>query len=390
MYTRYGPTPRICFDLLKTRGRLCEYQGNQERAISSLSSRSLQQMVRSSSDLNMDDTIFLMKRRGDLSRSSYILEPITPTIEMAIRNQFQRETRADRLALYHYLSNVAATRLLACVVYESLVQEDLQQRPTPIDLNLVPMTRRTIKSRWCSNHGTHPPFVLPINREANDVFSSKPDSIKEKVYYTPCYTNQAAFDSFTFIMDSNRLFIFQFTVADLHEINKGILTFFSQASLPPRANWYFIFVVPSMLLELKCPQSTEIKTFLEEIHLCTMIVDPRGPEASAPVGLGGIVPTLRFNGYGMYSGLLYHSPHRVIYKDQLFPTALHLFEALKFLPHRSDLAEQIRLCEHVEEVTAISASFAENTRHDWGNVALHTVRLFFFFGSLCPQVVLMG
>ena len=100
------------------------------------------------------------------------------------------------------------------------------------------------------------------------------------------------------------------------------------------------------------------------------------PGGQGPVGLGGVVPTLRFNGYGEYSGLLYHSPHRVMYEDELFPTALHLFEALKFLPHRPDLAEQIRLCEHVEEVTAISASFAENTRRDWGNVALTTVRLF--------------
>lgn len=108
------------------------------------------------------------------------------------------------------------------------------------------------------------------------------------------------------------------------------------------------------------------------------------PGGQGPVGLGGVVPTLRFNGYGEYSGLLYHSPHRVMYEDELFPTALHLFEALKFLPHRPDLAEQIRLCEHVEEVTAISASFAENTRRDWGNVALTTVRLFFFF-ALCAS-----
>jgi hypothetical protein len=105
------------------------------------------------------------------------------------------------------------------------------------------------------------------------------------------------------------------------------------------------------------------------------------------VGIGGVVPTLRFNGYGEYSGLLYHSPHRVMYEDELYPTALHLFEALKFLPHRPDLADQIRLCEHVEEVTAISASFAENTRRDWGNVALSTVRL---FCSPYARAVLIG
>lgn len=101
----------------------------------------------------------------------------------------------------------------------------------------------------------------------------------------------------------------------------------------------------------------------------------------------GVVPPVRFNGYGEYSGLLYHSPHRVMYEEELYPTALHLFEALKFLEHRPDLADQIRLCERVEDVTAISASFAEHTRRDWGNVALATVRLFF---SLCALAVLIG
>ncbi|KAF8267407.1 hypothetical protein EI94DRAFT_1730458 [Lactarius quietus] len=111
----------------------------------------------------------------------------------------------------------------------------------------------------------------------------------------------------------------------------------------------------------------------------TAAVGPMGMGMGMPspggagVGPGGVVPTLRFNGYGEHSGFLYHSPHRVMYEDELYPTALHLFEALKFLPHRPDLAEQIRLCEHVEEVTEISASYADNTRRDWGNVALTTM-----------------
>lgn len=87
-------------------------------------------------------------------------------------------------------------------------------------------------------------------------------------------------------------------------------------------------------------------------------------------GGAGVVQPLRFNGYGEYSGLLYHSPHTVMYEDDLYPTALHLFEALKFLERRPDLAEEIRLCERVEDVTAISTSFAEHTRRDWGNIAL--------------------
>ena len=109
---------------------------------------------------------------------------------------------------------------------------------------------------------------------------------------------------------------------------------------------------------------------------------PMGMSMPMPGGAGAVVPTVRFNGYGEHSGLLYHSPHRVMYQDELYPTALHLFEALKFLDHRPDLADRIRLCEHVEEVTAISASFAEHTRRDWGNVALATVRLFSVLSSM--------
>jgi len=81
----------------------------------------------------------------------------------------------------------------------------------------------------------------------------------------------------------------------------------------------------------------------------------------------------KFNGYGEHAGLLYHSPHSVLYQDELYPTALHLFEARKFLDHRPDLADRIRQCERVEDVTAISAELADFTRRDWGNVALITM-----------------
>jgi predicted NAD-dependent protein-ADP-ribosyltransferase YbiA (DUF1768 family) len=90
-------------------------------------------------------------------------------------------------------------------------------------------------------------------------------------------------------------------------------------------------------------------------------------------GAGVMAPILRFNSYGEFSGLSYHSPHTVVYEDDLYPTALHLFEARKFLDHRPDLADRIRHCEHVEEVTAMSAELTEFARRDWGNVALSTV-----------------
>ena len=97
------------------------------------------------------------------------------------------------------------------------------------------------------------------------------------------------------------------------------------------------------------------------------------PSPSLGPGGGSMAPVLKFNGYGEFSGLLYHSPHSVVSDEELYPTALHLFEARKFLDHRPDLAERIRQCDRVEDVTAISAELADFTRRDWGNVALSTV-----------------
>jgi len=95
---------------------------------------------------------------------------------------------------------------------------------------------------------------------------------------------------------------------------------------------------------------------------------------------------LKFNGYGEFAGLLYHSPHSVLYQEELYPTALHLFEARKFLDHRPDLADRIRECERVEDVTSISAELAEFTRRDWSNVALITVSRAFFVFSISLRV----
>jgi hypothetical protein len=107
----------------------------------------------------------------------------------------------------------------------------------------------------------------------------------------------------------------------------------------------------------------------------------RGGTRSSSVGRGSHArstplatpPVIKFNGHGEFSGLLYYSLHSVVYDDELYPTALHLFEARKFLPHRPDLADRIRQCERVEEVASVSATLAEFVRRDWYIVALSTV-----------------
>jgi hypothetical protein len=251
MYSRFGPTPRICFDLLKMPSRLNVHKDRFESVLSNLSSRTLQEMVHGALILKFDDvthTILLLKRRGnDLSRALVVVELITLDVEMALRNQLRKETQAERLALYRSLANLEAARRLAGVVYESLAQEKLQQQ-NPIELHIFPMIKKRPEGsgkgeklpRWYSNHGdgADPSSVQSINirRTDNDVFSSMPKLIKDNIYYAPQSPNEVAFHSF--IMDNERLFIFQFTIASYDEIENGILASFSQDSLPvpPKAN----------------------------------------------------------------------------------------------------------------------------------------------------------
>ena len=82
---------------------------------------------------------------------------------------------------------------------------------------------------------------------------------------------------------------------------------------------------------------------------------------------------IKLNKYGEFSGLLNYSLHSVLYGDKIYPTALHLFEARKFLPHRPDLAGRVRQCERVEQVTSITAELADFVRRDWSDVILNMV-----------------
>jgi len=59
-----------------------------------------------------------------------------------------------------------------------------------------------------------------------------------------------------------------------------------------------------------------------------------------------------------------------MYQNETYPSALHLYEALKFIGHRPDLAEKIRKCPRIHDVYPLSASFQEHVRSDWGQVFL--------------------
>lgn len=60
-----------------------------------------------------------------------------------------------------------------------------------------------------------------------------------------------------------------------------------------------------------------------------------------------------------------HSPHRVVFEDREYPTATHLFEAMKFMPDHPELAEAIRLTKDPIDAYFLSADSASLARADW-------------------------
>ncbi|KAG1892054.1 hypothetical protein F4604DRAFT_1697132 [Suillus subluteus] len=91
------------------------------------------------------------------------------------------------------------------------------------------------------------------------------------------------------------------------------------------------------------------------------------PLRAMPVPDGG--PPVKFDHTGELSGFVNHSEHRVLYKNKMYPTAMHLLEAMKFTEH-PDLQERIRKCTDVGDMYPLSASFQDHVRPDWGQVFL--------------------
>ena len=102
---------------------------------------------------------------------------------------------------------------------------------------------------------------------------------------------------------------------------------------------------------------------------------PGAPSTSMPVPARG--PPIKFDHTGDYAGFVNHSNHRVMYKNKMYPTALHLLEAMKFI-HQPALQERIRTCKDVNDMYPLSASLQEHVRTDWGQVFLQTVRGVYF------------
>ncbi|KAL4253562.1 hypothetical protein ABKN59_003473 [Abortiporus biennis] len=71
-----------------------------------------------------------------------------------------------------------------------------------------------------------------------------------------------------------------------------------------------------------------------------------------------------------FAHLLYFFPHPVHYERKSYPSAYHLFEALKFIETRPDISEKIRTCRSPEDVEGIVSEHRAHVRGDWEQIML--------------------
>ncbi|KAF8914390.1 hypothetical protein CPB84DRAFT_1759139 [Gymnopilus junonius] len=82
-------------------------------------------------------------------------------------------------------------------------------------------------------------------------------------------------------------------------------------------------------------------------------------------------PAIRFDQESLpFSAFLNHSPHRIIYRNAVYPSALHLYEAMKFIDYKPEIAEVIRNVPTTLDVYPVSVKFQNLQRPDWSKIYL--------------------
>jgi hypothetical protein len=168
-------------------------------------------------------------------------------------------------------------------VFESICHLRFQERIDILHMKMVRLSKPA-DFHWRSSHNPLDDHRLEGLR--NDavregvtfkVYPSKPREYDGKgltpepgVYYIVKKPNQAGFDSFIFYKDT--LYLFQFTVFALHDINDKLVAECSKLSIA-EDKWLFIFVIPDGVKLLKCPCSKNPKLRRLEPRSAEIVVE---------------------------------------------------------------------------------------------------------------------
>jgi hypothetical protein len=174
--------------------------------------------------------------------------------------QIRTLERREQLRIYKRFAKTRDSRAVAGIAFEAAGQVMLQDG---MDLELLPMVnlpwrRGDSLPQWYSSH------ILLRNEELErlrqnafgraltiqvrpsriiEYADDGPLSIESGVFYLPEITNRVAFDAF--ILLNGILYLFQFTIAESHDIKPGLKDFLTTCpNIPAIENWRLVFVIP--------------------------------------------------------------------------------------------------------------------------------------------------
>ena len=277
IYDNFGPTPRL-WTTLCDGSEWDRYKSDVAATIENMTTSKLGQLVEDAQTLFMDAIShkIVLVRREDLAntRSLHTIGPITPNIEARIQRRLRYLDRLEIVKLYKLFMKNPNSRQMAGMMFEPIGHRLLE---AGITLYIVPMVRLNNmpkgNSQWYSTHTDLPTPELEASRQENlsnhreplqvsptkvVEVGSKPVPIEENVYYFPTKSNIVGIDSY--MVSGGRLYLFQFTVGQKHEVKPALKKFLDALEgIPAEANWRFVFIIPKDIL-VKCPQLKELGT----------------------------------------------------------------------------------------------------------------------------------
>jgi hypothetical protein len=182
--------------------------------------------------------------------------------------------------LHRTFSFVNATRAVASLVYESL-GHTLPQGGITLTLKPIVKSRQRKLSNWKSQGEEQASNFVDLDDSGMSVifppntviiYKGRLTVVEPNHFHMPKARNQVAFDSFFKL--EQVLYIFQFTIANNHDIKIGIEESLSGLLniLPPKANWRFVFTtLPGRKIDVEA--TAEVEKFLEGVTLYSAHVE---------------------------------------------------------------------------------------------------------------------
>ena len=224
--------------------------------------------------------MLLIRREEGSDFQEFFLEPVTSYVRRRLKERFMEEEWKEQLRVYESFASLKQLRRLASVVFESMVQLQLQKE---VVLNLVPMwnLRGTENPTWTSHPIAANTYTgIPIRFKPENVVKYEGSTLK--VFhpcdlYVPTSSKQVAFDAFVLV--DGVLYIFRFSEAPSHGIKGDMMDFFSQPTLYTMlqgAKWRFVFITP-LGLTITCdePSITRFAESRERVTLFSAEFDPK-------------------------------------------------------------------------------------------------------------------